>query len=102
MSWLGHYRLGDGQWADCEVVDISVAGVSALIAEASATDLPGVSITMEVHAAVGDAVRLDLTGEIRHAVPAPDGRVRVGVEFTSLSDTERAILDALERLGIGW
>lgn len=105
ISWFGRYRLDDAApWGDCELVDVSVAGVGALLSAPPMNEheLLGADITMEVHVATGAAVRLELRGAIRNVMPVAQRRVRVGIEFAGLSDTERAILDALERMGIGW
>jgi hypothetical protein len=103
VSWFGRYHLDDqSNWNDCEVIDISVIGVGVRIGGSSADDLANRRITIEVRAAAGASVSLRLVGEIRHAEPMPDGRVRVGVGFMGLSETERTILDALEHMGVVW
>jgi hypothetical protein len=103
-SWFGRYRVGEAvEWGDCEVVDVSVIGIGAFVTTPpAATDLLGHRIAIEVRAAAGGSVSLQLTGEIRHVQPMPDGRLRIGAEFSGLSETERAILDALEHMGIAW
>ena len=103
-SWFGHYRLGDApEWGDCEVVDVSVIGIGAFISSlGSGVNLVGKRVTIEVRAAAGGSVSLQLFGEIRHVQRMPDGRLRIGAEFSGLSETECAIRDALEHMGIAW
>jgi hypothetical protein len=102
-SWFGHYRLGDDpEWADCEVVDVSVIGIGACINAGGSEAEVGQHITIEVRAAAGGSVSLQLLGEIRHAQRMADGRLRIGAEFSGLSETECAILDALEHMAIAW
>jgi hypothetical protein len=47
------------------------------------------------------AVSIRLEGEIRNVVRVTE-RFRIGIEFAGLSETERSILDALERMRIVW
>lgn len=103
-SWFGRFRLGDAlEWGDCEVVDVSVIGIGAFISShRSEVELVGERIAIEVRAAAGGSISLQLFGEVRHAQRVPDGRVRIGAEFSGLSETERAILDALEHMAIAW
>jgi hypothetical protein len=103
-SWFGRYRVGDGlEWGDCEVVDVSVIGIGVYVSRPGSLEhLVGSRIAIEVQAAAGGSVSLQLSGEIRNVQPAADGRLRIGAEFSGLSESERAILDALEYMGVVW
>jgi hypothetical protein len=84
------------------VLDVSVIGVGVELVTEIPTDPLGRRITIEVHPSAGRSVSLRLIGTIQNAVPTSGGRLRVGVQFIGLSETERAILDAFEQLGIVW
>jgi hypothetical protein len=85
------------------VVDVSVIGLGAELVAEVPTDPVGMQITIEVHPSAGRTmIDLRLIGTIRNASPAGGGRLRVGVEFVGLSETERAICDAFSQLGILW
>jgi hypothetical protein len=43
-----------------------------------------------------------MAGDVRHVEPMPNEGIRVGIQFTDLSDLELSILDALEQMQIGW
>jgi hypothetical protein len=45
---------------------------------------------------------MTLTGDVRNAKEGPDGIVRIGVEFEDVSDTERSIVNLLERDTLRW
>jgi hypothetical protein len=45
---------------------------------------------------------MTLTGDVKNAKGGPDGIVRIGVEFEDVSDTERSIVDLLERDSLRW
>jgi hypothetical protein len=50
---------------------------------------------------VGGSTDIILTGEVRNAKAGPDGIVRLGIEFVGLSETERSLVDLLERRDVG-
>lgn len=64
--------------------------------------LVGHKITVDAHTAGGGSLSIRFTGMIRNVRPGPLGSIRAGVEFLGLSDTERTMLDALERMRVVW
>lgn len=103
VTWAGKCQINDevGGWTECEVVDISVIGVGVEVPSEGDTGRIGQTITVEVQTPAGAAVSIRLVGEIRNVVPVTE-RIRIGIEFVDLSETERSILDALERMRIVW
>ncbi len=102
VTWPGKCQINDeGGWSECEVVDISVIGVGVEVPSEGDAGRIGQTITVEVQAPAGAAVSIRLVGEIRNVVHVTE-KIRIGIEFIDLSETERSILDALERMRIVW
>ncbi|HSZ37834.1 MAG TPA: PilZ domain-containing protein [Acidimicrobiales bacterium] len=101
--WIGlcHVR-GDSpeMWRDCGVFDLSALGVGMDLRHPDAAELVGRSVSVRLP--IGVALDMTLTGEVRNAKNGPDGIVRMGMEFEDVSDTERSIVDLLERDSFRW
>jgi hypothetical protein len=95
--WMGSCHV-EGEpsdlWRDCGVFDFSGLGVGMDLRHPGSTDLVGHRVSVRLP--VGASIDMTLTGEVRNAKAGPDGIVRVGIEFSGLSDTERSIVDLLE------
>jgi hypothetical protein len=101
-SWTGICRLeGEpaGRERECRVLDISELGLGILLAEVRPAELIGRRITVE-SPTMGSAVNVRLEGEVRNAVPVDDDSVRVGIEFTGLTELEHSVVKALGVLSI--
>lgn len=98
VSWSGKCVLDSGPgtaWIECHVIDVSPAGVGLEVFGARATDFTNRRIAVEIHAPAGTSVTLHLVGQVRNAVPRPQGGIRVGVELGQLAEPHRSVLDAL-------
>jgi hypothetical protein len=96
--WIGLCHVHGDRfevWRDCGVFDLSAFGIGMDLRHPNAPDLEG--RTVSVRLPIGVAMDMTLTGEVRNAKEGPDGIVRVGIEFEDVSDTERSIVDLLER-----
>ena len=96
--WMGSCHVeGDpsDSWQTCGVFDFSTLGVGMDLRHASASDLVGRRVSVRLP--VGDSMDITLTGVVRNAKAGPDGVVRAGLEFVGLLETERSIVDLLER-----
>lgn len=100
LGWGAHYLLGAEAepWAACEILDISTLGtrIQTSLTGATQADLLGRQITIEVNAPVGAQRSARLAGLVRSVVRSDEGRIRLGVEFCDLSDSDRAMLEAIE------
>ena len=65
-----------------------------------ASDLVGRVVSVRLP--IGVSMDMTLTGEVRNSKEGPDGIVRIGLEFEDVSDTERSIVDLLERDTLHW
>ena len=102
-GWEGKYLIDgvpEAGWDGCRVLDLSVAGVGLELFGRIPRDLLG--RLLDVEASSGTSVGLRLRGAVRNVGPGPEGGVRVGLEFTDLSETERLILNALHVMQVGW
>jgi hypothetical protein len=79
---------------DCGVFDFSILGVGMDLRHPDASDLVGRRVSVRLP--VGASIDLTLTGEVRNAKAGPDGIVRAGIEFVTLSKAERSIVDLLD------
>jgi hypothetical protein len=86
-------------WRDCGVFDFSAIGAGMDLRHPDSTGLVGRRVSMRLP--VGASTDIILTGEVRNAKAGPDGIVRLGIEFVGLSETERSVVDLLERRGVG-
>jgi hypothetical protein len=101
-SWTGVCRIeGESpeQQLECRVLDISELGVGIMLREVRPAELIGRRITVE-SPTMGNAVNVRLEGEVRNAVPVDDDSVRVGIEFTGLTELEHSVVKALGVLSI--
>ena len=85
-------------------MDISVlgAGLELFGTVPPFDSLVGHDLVVEVQTAAGSAITLQILGKILYLGPGKLGGTRVGLEFTALSTTERAILDVLENMHAVW
>ena len=101
--WIGLCHVhGDSfeSWRDCGVFDLSALGVGMDLRHPNASALLGRSVSVRLP--IGVSMDMTLTGEVRNASAGPDGIVRIGVEFEDVSDTERYIVDLIERDSLRW
>ena len=95
--WMGSCHV-EGEpsdlWQDCGVFDFSSLGLGMDLRHPDSSDLVGRRVSVRLP--VGASIDMTFTGEVRNAKAGPDGIMRAGVEFTGLSDTERAIVDLLD------
>jgi hypothetical protein len=101
--WIGLCHVqGDAldHWRDCGVFDLSAFGVGMDLRYPTASDLVGRSVSVRLP--IGVSMDMTLTGEVRNSKDGPDGIVRIGIEFEDVSDTERSIVDLLERDNLRW
>ena len=101
--WIGLCHVqGDSLdlWRDCGVFDLSALGVGMDLRHRDASDLVGRIVSVRLP--IGVSMDMTLTGEVKNARGGPDGIVRIGVEFADVSDTERSIVDLLERDSLRW
>ena len=99
--WMGSCRFADEPpdvWRDCGVFDFSALGAGVDLRYPDSSNLVGRRLSVRLP--VGASMDIVLTGEVRNTKPGPDGIVRLGVEFVGLSETERSIVDLLERVGV--
>lgn len=100
-GWRGRCAVQDEpplEWTECEVVDVSLIGAGIDIWADSATDLTGSRLLVEIWPPIGDSVVLRFTGRVRRVNQESAFHSRVGVVFEGLSDSERSILEVIERL----
>jgi hypothetical protein len=101
--WIGLCHVqGDSldHWRDCGVFDLSEFGVGMDLRHPDAPNLVGRSVSVRLP--IGVSMDMTLTGQVRNAKDGPDGIVRIGIEFEDVSDTERSIVDLLERDTLRW
>jgi PilZ domain len=115
-GWPGKCGFEDDPetaWYECMVLDISILGAGLEIYDPDqpilgaefdpdGTSLIGHRVTVDAHTAGGGSVSIRFTGIIRNVRSGPLGTIRAGVEFLGLSEVERTMLDALERMRIVW
>jgi hypothetical protein len=104
VGWSGKCMFADDPaplWAECQVLDISILGAGIEVFGPIGDDLIGREITAEVLTSNG-SVNIRLVGVVRGVSPGPQGGIRAAIEFSGLSDSERTILDALERMRVVW
>ena len=86
-------------WRDCEVIDISMFGLGITLHHPQPWELVDRRIVVDI-SAIGDAVNIRLEGEIKDAAFTLEGDIRVGLEFTGLSETEQAIAAVLSGINV--
>jgi len=96
-AWAGFCHIAGespSMWRDCEVIDISMFGLGITFHHPQPWELVNRRIVVDI-SAIGDAVNIRLEGEIKDAAFTLEGDIRVGLEFTGLSETEQAIAAVL-------
>ena len=104
-GWFGKCIVDDDKsasWSECRVIDVSIIGAGIEVYGFVHHNLVGRHITVEVQAPTGASVSVRFTGEVMNAGDIPGGGVRLGLEFAGLSESERSILNMLERMEVGW
>jgi PilZ domain len=94
-DWRARYMIeGDPEerWRDCRIVDMSSAGAGLELLDANPEETAGKSIVIALH----------LRGEVRHAEPAKNQRLRTGVQFVDISEEHRVYLQSLAELEALW
>jgi hypothetical protein len=94
-DWRGKCLFEDEyipRWRDCRVLDVSSAGAAVELLEMSPGDVMGTRMLLAVH----------LRGELRHTQGTDAGRIRAGIQFVDLSESERLYLESLEELQATW
>ena len=86
-------------WHDCEVIDISMFGLGITLHHPQPWEVVDRRIVVDI-SAIGDAVNIRLEGEIKHAAFTLEGDIRIGLEFTGLSETEEAIAAVLSGINV--
>jgi hypothetical protein len=98
---MGSY-LFEGQsshrWQDCGVFDFSPHGLGMDLRYRCDNGLVGRRVSVRLP--IGGAMELTFMGVVRNAKSGPDGIVRAGIEFTSLSEMECSIIDLLQRTSV--
>jgi PilZ domain len=108
--WRGRCHIQDEPldlWRECAIIDVSTLGVGIDLCHPDPVELLGmwqdgelrldVSRRITLRLELGPSVDMTVAGEVRNAGSGPDGIVRAGIEFVGLTETERSILDLLER-----
>ena len=101
-GWMSSYVVANDAeaWAiamadnvPCVVHDLSLRGAGLELAQ----DDVGIGDQLVLDLQLGSTRKasIQLTGEVRHATPADNGCVRVGVEFVGIGTLEHALLDRL-------
>ncbi len=94
-DWRGKYMIEgdpDERWRDCRIVDMSSAGAGLELLDANPEETAGKSII----------IAMQFRGEVRHAEPARNKRLRTGVQFVDLTDDHRVYLQSLAELEAVW
>jgi hypothetical protein len=82
----------DQRWRDCRVLDVSSAGAAVELLDMRPGQVVGTRMLLAVH----------LRGELRHAQGTDAGRLRAGIQFVDLSESERHYLESLAELQATW
>ncbi|HEY3942496.1 MAG TPA: PilZ domain-containing protein [Acidimicrobiales bacterium] len=104
-DWFGKCLVDDdpeGAWYECRVVDVSILGAGIEVFGFTGRVTVGQRLVLEVQTPEGDSVTVHLVGEVKNVGSAPRGRLRIGVEFTELSDGERSIVGVIQRMRMAW
>ncbi len=104
-GWRGRYRFEnapDHGSQECRILDLSLIGVGVEVFGTLPAEAVGRHVTVEVETPAGASITLLLSGVVRNTGPGQEGGTRLGVEFTGLSETERAIIDVMGHMRIVW
>jgi hypothetical protein len=100
-GWHGRCAVADEpplEWTECEVVDVSLLGAGVDIWADSGVDLTGYRLMVEVQPPGGDSVVLRFSGRVTRISHESAFHSRVGLVFEHLSESERSILEVIERI----
>ncbi len=95
VDWRGVMKLDQDPhelWRDCRVTDISSAGAALELVNTLVEEVKGDSLLLAIH----------MRAQVRHVGSTNDNRLRMGTEFTGLTDAERAYLASLQELEAYW
>ena len=96
VDWAGQYRLEeDTTWRGCRVVDISETGAAIETHELVAPEAPSGPIHIRLGTAGVRPEGIRLHGEIRNLALTPEGRGRIGFEFSGLSPADEGFVALL-------
>ena len=108
--WMGRCHVEDEPsdlWRECALIDVSTFGVGIDLCHPDPVELLGMwqdgevrlhlSRRITVRLELGPSVDVTVAGEVRNAGSGPDGIVRAGIEFVGLTESERFIVDLVER-----
>ncbi len=104
-GWFGKCLVEDDPqavWSECRVVDISILGAGIEVFGAPLRNLVGQRLAVEVQPSAAASLSIHLVGEIKNVAAAPRGRVRLGMEFIDLTDSERSFVHVLEQMRMAW
>jgi hypothetical protein len=104
-GWPGRYIVEDephSGWNECRVRDISLIGVAVELFGDVPVDLVGPRLIVQLKPPAGESAGIRIVGRIMNLSKGIEGGARAGLEFVSLSDTERAILKVLEQVNAAW
>lgn len=103
--WPAKYLFEEDEssgWQNCVVLDVSNLGIGLELFGDAHPVLIGRTIQVEVDLGDTNSISVRVRGEVRNLGPGRHGGVRVGVEFTELSEREQAVLKTMEYLNIRW
>jgi hypothetical protein len=105
---MGHCHVENDpsdMWRECEIRDVSTLGLGIEFSYPDPVELLGLwqdgelrlrmSRRITVRLELGPSVDMTVAGEVRNAGSGPDGSIRAGIEFVSLTEPERSIVDHL-------
>jgi PilZ domain len=98
VGWPGRYRIegvSHGRWRACRVIDLSPLGARLELSGVVPREVIGRHVAIEIQTPEGSSVSVRVAGAVRNVGPGSDGRLRIGIEFVSLSVEEQCVLDAL-------
>jgi PilZ domain len=104
-GWRGQCRIATDPpdvWRDCLVQDISVLGAGVLLADAPFVGLHEKQLAVRVAPPDCGSVSLTFVGTVRNVNVHPAQGVRIGIEFSGLSEAEQSIMNALEIMEAVW
>jgi hypothetical protein len=97
-GWHGRCRVvgaGAAEWTECELANISLIGAGLDLWTDCPTDITGSQLVMELVPPTGESVAVRLSGRVSRTSVESAFHVRVGIEFTDLSEVELTILTVM-------
>jgi len=95
VDWCGAYSIEgstDENWGDCRVIDVSSGGAGLQVLETP----NGVEIGKNI------VLSIRLKGEIKDVRPLVGNQLRVGIQFTDVTQREQAYLASIIELQARW